>query len=197
MKVLSIILILFYLTLFFSLFSLINNDPCKYKENKDDTGTSTNETTLSGINDLNEKMQKCFSFSHSDIFTKKCCYDKTGDGQCVEEVTGTTTTNIDCPKEGSVYNNCGMAGTYMPLTSAICTEISLVQGYCCYAEFSDGTTACLRTKELNKNKNTATGQMENYLKQVNQSLTIKNVVCKGYNLHHYWIFLIFTVIFLY
>ena len=83
-----------------------------------------------------------------------------------------------------------MAGIYQPLTSATCTEISLVQGYCCYAKFSDNSTACIRTKELNKNKNTATSQMEQYLKDVikqNNSvngLTISEVVCKGYNLKY-------------
>ena len=201
MKVLSFALILFYLTLFFSLFSLINNEPCIYKINKDDNdGTSTNSSTLEGINDENEKMQKCFSFSNSDIFNYKCCYHKNNTNEeCAKE--NSFPTDMSCPEEGTVFNNCGMAGIYMPQTSATCTEISLVQGYCCYAEFSDESTACIRTKDLNKNKNTATGQMKNYLKQVNQKLSlnleINKVVCKGYNLHHNWIFLIFAVIFLF
>ena len=203
MKVLSFALILFYLTLFFSLFALINNESCKYKINKDDNdGTSTNSSTLEGIKDENEKMQKCFSFSNSDIFNHKCCYyNNNTNEECVKENSNENSNDTKCPEEGKVFNNCGMAGIYMPMTSAICTEISLVQGYCCYAEFSDFSTACIRTKELNKNKNTATGQMENYLKQVNEQLnkelTIKKVVCKGYNLHHNWIFLIFAVIFLF
>ena len=194
----SFAFILFYLTLYLSLFTFIYNDPCKYKLDKDSDAIETNSSTLKDFSDLNEKKQKCFSYSNSDVNTGLCCYN-TSSTECTQNTTG---NGVECPKNSTVYNNCGMAGIYQPLTSATCTEISLVQGYCCYAKFSDNSTACIRTKELNKNKNTATSQMEQYLKDVIKQnnnvngLTISEVVCKGYNLKYYLASLIFAVIFL-
>ena len=163
----------------FSLFILVLNEEC-------------NNIDLSNINDDNEKIQKCFSFS--------CCYNETSKN-CSEQ----NNNQKFCPKQIIINNNCGMAGLYQPINETICTEISLVQGYCCYVKFTDNSTSCLRTKELNKkNKNNPTVQMKNYLKlfkeKGNSSLAadfdIKEVICKGnflkYNLM-YFIILIITL----
>ena len=93
-----------------------------------------------------------------------------------------------------------MAGIYQPKTAATCTEISLVQGYCCYANFTDGSSACIRTKELNKDKNSATDDMSKYLNKVKDIVKLSNeftfdkVQCKGYYLKFYMIFLILLII---
>ena len=58
--------------------------------------------------------------------------------------------DYECPKEAIVPNNCGMAGIYQPNSSDICTEISLVQGFCCYVKLKINNTdsySCLRVKK--------------------------------------------------
>ena len=182
-----------------SFFGYVLNGSCKYLEEVGKDPIETNSTTLEGLNN-DEAKQKCFSYSDSDVFPKQCCYD-TDKKLCDNETTG---NNIDCPKKTVVYNNCGMAGIYQPITSDTCTEISLVQGYCCYANFTDGSSACIRTKELNKNKNSKTKQMEKYFEDVKDkynddgnalsSLDFDTVICEGFNLKNYWFFIILTVI---
>ena len=198
MKMTSSSVIIFNIVLL-SFFGYVLNNPCKYLVEVGKDPIETNSTTLEGLND-NEKKQKCFSFSDSDVFNQQCCYD-TANKLCVSK--DTTGTNIDCPKNSLVYNNCGMAGIYQPVTSETCTEISLVQGYCCYANFTDGSSACIRTKELNKNKNSKTKQMENYFQQVKEKdtsnalssdLDFHTVICEGFNLKNYWHFIILAVI---
>ena len=62
-----------------------------------------------------------------------------------------------------IFNNCGMAGIYQPVSEEVCQEISLVQGYCCFAELSNNEKACIRTKKLNKDKNTETSEIKSYV----------------------------------
>ena len=182
-----------------SFFNYALNGPCKYLVEVGKPAIDTNDTTLGSLSEDDAK-QKCFSFSDSDVFGQQCCYNKVTK---LCDSTNTTSDDIDCPKNSLVYNNCGMAGIYQPITSDTCTEISLVQGYCCYANFTDKSSACIRTKELNKNKNSKTKQMENYLKQVKEKdagnalssdLDFVSVICAGFNLKNYWFFIILTVI---
>ena len=199
MKMNSSNVIIFNIVLL-SFFGYVLNDPCKYLVEVGKPAIETNSTTLEGLND-DEKKQKCFSFSNSDVFDHQCCYNKVSQ-ECIKE---TTDVDVVCPKKSQVYNNCGMAGIYQPITSVTCTEISLVQGYCCYANFTDGSSACIRTKELNKNKNSKTNQMEKYFEEVKEkyksdgnelssTLDFDTVICEGFNLKNYWHFIILTVI---
>ena len=207
MKMISFNVILILL----SIFILVINGPCQYEdfENGERKMFSTNASTLESIkgkddNDvLNQKKQKCFSYSNSDVFENQCCYSPSTN-ECYAREPNDNGDN--CPKNSIVFNNCGMAGIYQPMLSDKCTEISLVQGYCCYVAFEDNSSACLRTKELNKDINSTTKQMFNYLDNVKEyykglnsslsdsSLKIKEVVCEGYNLKNYWLFLILAVI---
>jgi len=182
--------------LFISLFIIILNAPCKYRlDNGTETDSDTSNPLETITGDENEKKQKCFSLSHSDVFENQCCYEN---NKCIEKQVNTDPAN--CPQDSIIYNNCGMAGIYQPKTAATCTEISLVQGYCCFASFNDGSSACIRTKELNKDKNTVTDDMNKYLNKIKAIEKEKNttnfdkVQCKGYNLKFYMIFLIFLII---
>ena len=184
--------------LFFSLFIFLNQYPCAYYKSEDGSITDTEkDDPLEGITNENEQKQKCYSYSYSDIFQNKCCYDSAYK-QCYKWESAADDEN--CPKDSVIFNNCGMAGIYQPITNTTCTEISLVQGYCCYASFNDGSTACIRTKELNKEKNSETKDMTNYLgKIISQYQTKKDIkfdkiVCKGYNLKYYSLFLILLFI---
>ena len=182
--------------LFISLFIIILNAPCKYRlDNGTETDSDTSNPLETITGDENEKKQKCFSLSHSDVFENQCCYEN---NKCIEKQVNTDPAN--CPQDSIIYNNCGMAGIYQPKTAATCTEISLVQGYCCFASFNDGSSACIRTKELNKDKNTVTDDMNKYLNKIKAIEKEKNttnfdkVQCKGYNLKFYMIFLILLII---
>ena len=187
---------IFLSILFFSLFILFNQQqPCQYRL---ENGTKTSSDVidpLDGINSIDEQKKTCYSFSHSDIHEGKCCYDSTSK-KCLAEATG-----LECPKDSVIYNNCGMAGIYQPIINETCIEISLVQGYCCFAKFSDGSTACIRTKELEKEKNKVTSDMINYLEKIQakndslKSINFEEVECKGYKLKYYMVYLIFSIIY--
>ena len=172
-------------------FEFILNEACLYKKTKEGESVSTDDHYLNGITDDNEKKQMCFSLSHSDSQDEKCCYKN---GGCEKYETG---TDANCPVETQIFNNCGMAGIYQPLTKEICTEISLVQGYCCFVKTKSKGTACIRTKELNKEKNTVTDQMKKYINDngVNAN-EIESVECKGDYFQFYWLLIIFAVIFI-
>ena len=171
------------------IFTKVLSAPCSYVEN---AGEATKTTDANFLKDLSgdEAKQKCFSLSDSDVQDGKCCFDN---NECVTDNTGDTTK--ECPVETNVDNNCGLAGIYQPLTSSTCTDISLVQGYCCFVKLKNNMgTSCIRTKELNKEKNTPTEQMSKYIFSFNHNYEIESVVCKGFNLKRYWLIFVFVAI---
>ena len=119
--------------------------------------------------------QYCYSLSFIDG-NKKCCYQSE---KCLSK--DKDSTDFGCPTYSTIYNNCGMAGFLEPLNSDICTEISLVQGYCCYVETDKGK-ACIRTKKLEKDVNVTTEQIDKHVKAINKEAIITKVICKGWNL---------------
>ena len=175
MKMSSFIRLNLSLVLLLMSFNKILNIPCASAD-------------LTGLSD-SEKKQTCFSLSNTEGNEGTCCLN----GEvCALGTTGT------CPKSNTeVPNNCGMAGIYEPQVSSICKEISLVQGYCCYVKLKkkDDTysSACIRTKKLNKNKNEATDQITKY---VGNDYTIESVDCHGANIKYYWLFIIATMMLL-
>ena len=193
--------------LFILSFKKVLLDGCDYYSSKDDEeknspkNTDTdNDEYLSGLTG-DAARQKCYSLSNSKANTGQCCFNPTTN-KCIKEGTGTS----ECPvKADQIYNNCGMAYIYEPITSDTCTEISLVQGYCCYLKYTIGSadhTACVRTKELNKNKNSATSQMNDYIQKCKDANSITNdvliteVKCHGLFISCFWKFLIFAFIIL-
>ena len=158
---------------------------CEYKEKA--VGEVKNTDTSDFLNKFSkdeEKKRACFSLSTN---VQKCCYVGT---KCT-----TTGAQDECPKDSIIINNCGLAGIYQPIASEVCTEISLVEGYCCYVKTKNSGTACVRTKELKKkNKNHPTDQIIKYVKNFNEE--IESVECKGNNLIYYSLIFIFSFIFL-
>ena len=184
--------------LFFSVYIISNQLPCQYKL---ENGTQVNTDEKDPFEESDseeEKRQSCYSLSHSDIFQNKCCYYNKKCYEGSDNPINDTDTN--CPKFSEIYNNCGMAGVYQPILEKTCTEISLVQGYCCYVNFTGGSSACIRTKELQKEKNKITSDIENYIGRIKEkekekeSLSVLQVVCKGYNLKYYMMFIILSII---
>ena len=85
-------------------------------------------------------------------------------------------------------------GIHQPITTEIYTEISLVQGYCCFVKTESGATACIRTKELNKDKTKATNEIIDYVNKHNNIFIIKSVQCDGGYLKYYYLMLILFLI---
>ena len=175
---------LLFITLLLTLISLCHNDPekCKYQSDKDDKkGIYVDDAYFNKQDDDKKREQICHSLSHSPVNKDKCCYDKTLD-TCVSETAEviSNTDRYDCPIGTEVHNSCGMAGVYQPFQSSICTEISLVDGYCCFVKSKiDGvnTTSCLRTKKINKDKNSETEQIKKYLEHFGAEFV--EMTCNG------------------
>ena len=134
--------------------------------------------------------QKCFSLSYNNGNDDACCYKagtaSTSKGCFKEQTLGSSIpSGYDCQKRSVIYNNCGMAGVFEPLNSKTCTEISLVQGYCCYVEIGEDPNknkACIRTKKLEKDVNVTTDQIDKHVRDIDINAKVSKVICKGWNL---------------
>ena len=106
-------------------------------------------------------------------------------------ISGTLTT---------ITNNCGMAQWCQPSSKETCTEISLVDGYCCFVKTSSHGNACIRQGEIDEdNKNEITDEMRNAVKRLNTGTgepVITSVECKGYYIAFYGLSLLLLAIML-
>ena len=110
----------------------------------------------------------------------------------------------DCPSGTNgntvITNNCGMAQWCQPSSREICTEISLVDGYCCYVETQSHGKACIRQGEIDEdNKNEITDEMRKAVKRLYSGTdepVIKSVQCKGYYIAFYGLSLLLLAIML-
>ena len=158
-----------------------NGAKCNYGYNNEALDVYLNGT---------DAKQRCFDLSNN-FNNPACCYyeDKEGKKECVPKSDGLHSKYI-CPEDTLVPNNCGLAGIYQPETSSICTEITLVQGYCCYVGVKDGDNkpkySCLRTKKLAKEKDKAPEQITSYVTNKNQNYVVDSCVCWNYYLHYFW-----------
>ena len=106
--------------------------------------------------------------------------------------TGTTGTKIT--------NNCGMVKFNQPTKKEDCTEISLVDGYCCFVETTSHGKACIRQGEIDEdNKNEITDEMRKAVKRLNTVAgepVIEKVQCKGYYITIYGLSLLLLAVML-
>ena len=172
------------------------DDPCIYKEKRTQSQNNiTDDKFLSNINSEDGKKQKCFSLSNSDVFQFKCCYDK-ANKLCIKD-PGSASGTIVCPQEATtIVNNCGMAGIYQPVTAERCTEISLVDGYCCFLKTKDGKTACVKKKEIDEDdKNMITDDIKKYLQENSISeADIDSLKCNGFLLKNFLSSILFLLV---
>ena len=197
----------YFLLLIIILFqSTLQYTGCRYKETVDQTEYSvTNDTYLDSTSGTDAKKQKCYSLSNSDIFDDKCCYSKNTDGKEVCSKEDDSGYDKDCPKETTIPNNCGMGGVYQPVDPTICTEISLVSGYCCYVKTTDGKTFCGSRDEMDDdNKNEVPDDVRDYVSNYiankpdsdNNDYTntkVDSIICEGYNLKFYGLLLLISM----
>ena len=158
-----------------------NEDGCKYYT-ASGTEATTGDDYLKGSN-ADENKQSCFSLSTA---IKKCCYNK----NTKECETGSTTSDpVYCPDTSDIKNNCGMALFYQPVSKEACTEISLVNGYCCFVKTKTKGRACLKQDEIDEDeKDEITDYMKDYFRNrlgINPDTEIKSVQCEGFLLKYY------------
>ena len=159
--------------------------PCQYYESPS-TLKDTDASYLSSANEEDEKKQKCFSLSNSDINTGLCCYNSQ-DKLC--EQAERSSGNVYCPVNSVIHNNCGMARFYQPESKEACTEISLVNGYCCFVKTNSKGKACLKQDEIDEDeKDEITDYMKDYFRNrlgLNPDTEIVSVQCEGSLLKYY------------
>ena len=162
-----------------------NEDGCKYYT-ASGTEATTGDDYLKGSN-ADENKQSCFSLSTA---SKKCCYNMGSDGKetCVER-DPTINNDPNCPDDSEINNNCGMALFYQPVSKEACTEISLVNGYCCFVKTKTKGRACLKQDEIDEDeKDEITDYMKDYFRNrlgINPDTEIKSVQCEGSLLKYY------------
>ena len=176
--------------------SFCANNFCYYRQKSGVDPIKTDSAYLNSYTNITEKKQACFSLSNSDVNSNKCCF-KASDNTCVED-DGINT--YECPEDTKITNNCGLARYYQPLTAKVCTEISLVDGYCCFVNTINYGTACVRQSEIDEDDKTAiTDDIKNYVnkfKTGNLDTTVANVECNGYYLKYYEIFVLLLAVML-
>ena len=161
-----------------------NEVGCKYYT-ASGTEATTGDDYLKGSN-ADENKQSCFSLSTA---SKKCCYSKDGNNKetCVEGLLANGRPN--CPEDSEIHNNCGMALFYQPESKEACTEISLVNGYCCFVKTNNHGNACLKQDEIDEDeKDEITDYMKDYFRNrlgYNPDTEIKSVQCEGSLMKYY------------
>ena len=123
------------------------------------------------------------------LFQQSIC-----DGESAPSGTTGTSTKIT--------NNCGMVQWFQPTTKEHCTEISLVDGYCCFVKTSSHGNACIRQGEIDEdNKNEITDEMKKAVNRLKKStisgnVEIESVQCKGYYIAFYGLSLLLLAVML-
>ena len=144
------------------------------------TQATTDDDYLKSSN-ADENKQTCFSLSGAN---NPCCYKKdssTGKQTCESGLEVSDGGDISCPKATKIHNNCGMALFYQPESKEACTEISLVNGYCCFVKTKSKGKACLKQDEI-------TDYMKDYFRNrlgYNPDEEIVSVQCEGSLLKYY------------
>ena len=86
-----------------------------------------------------------------------------------------------------------MAKFYQPQTEDACTEISLVDGYCCHVKTKEHGTACVRQDEIDEDDKTKIyDEMRDAVKRLKLTTgdadpEVTKVVCEG-NYMTYYVF---------
>ena len=198
--------LLFILSILLFHSSFCQDKGCAYKTYKGQTSANYNYTNDKYLtsSQKEENKQKCFSLSNSDALNNECCYKTNASdnkGYCVDLGPNPNPgADTECPTNSKLTNNCGMALYYQPVSHEICTEISLVDGYCCYVETKNNGNVCLKQDSINEdNKKEISDYMKDYFKnklKLNED-EIKAVYCKGFYFSYYaFLLLLLSVIYL-
>ena len=126
--------------------------------------------------------------------------------QSICDVDGDTPATPDTPAGTTetptkITNNCGMVQWNQPTKKEHCTEISLVDGYCCFVVTSSHGNACIRQGEIDEdNKNEITDEMRKAVNRLRTeepaNVAITSVQCKGYYITIYGLSLLLLAVML-
>ena len=179
----ALTLLLFSL-IFFQHSIFADPNGCIYKDS-----IRTDATYLTqNADEINNNKLKCFSLSNSDINSDLCCYYNSGTQQFCAKESENSGLTLECPTNSIIANNCGMSLFFQPQSADECTEISLVDGFCCYVETRSHGKACVRTDEIDEDDKTKiTDEIKNAVNKLKMSPTtetgdveITSVKCEGY-----------------
>ena len=186
------------LIIFLISFSSILSNGCKYINEKDEVSI-TNANFLDLYKDTSLKRLACYSLSNDTNYTQNCCYDETEQQCIIQEDLSNLKANVSCPTYSLVPNTCGLAYFYQPDFKENCTDISLVNGYCCYAKGKykgNDWKACIRFNELNDDKKPKSTDIINAIsKQLKLTLTDITYECNGLYTKLIWNLFIIGIIF--
>ena len=163
---------LFILYVFSLNLQLSKQDECKYG---DYFKTDEEKNTM-----MNEEL--CLSFSYQ--FGNSVC-KFTNETKACESVTEGDFSSSKYTLS-KVSNNCGFNGFFEPLIRDNCTDIKLVEGHCCYVNYTlpDAATirkSCLRTNKFKKQGDTP-GDVSELVTKINKDIKIITVDCKESNI---------------
>ena len=187
-------------------FSFCADVGCQYRTeaSQDSTNAPYTDHKYLTSNDPNQNIQSCFSLSHSDLVTDQCCYKiNTTDnkGYCIDKIRSGSPSGLTCPTDTvtGVKNNCGMALYYQPMTTDICTEVSLVDGVCCFVQTKNHGKVCLRQDKVDEDKkDKITDYMKDYfrnkLKINDPDNEIEKVYCNGNYIKFYGMLLLLLAV---
>ena len=187
--------LLFIILMLFQQSILADPTGCIYKTSSS-SGTSTTDSNYL-TKEEKANIQTCFSLSFSDVNNGQCCYVKVGDKEYCTTDTSVADADVKCPEtddyKSKIANNCGMAKFYQPQTEDACTEISLVDGYCCHVKTKEHGTACVRQDEIDEDDKTKIyDEMRDAVKRLKLTSgdadpEVTKVVCEG-NYMTYYVF---------
>ena len=131
-------------------------------------------------NMMNEEL--CLSFSYQ--FGNSVCQFTNETKACESVSEEDFSSNKYALTE--VSNNCGFNGFFEPLIRGDCTDIKLVEGHCCYVNYTlpDAATirkSCLRTNKFKKQGDTP-GDVSELVTKINKDIKIITVDCKESNI---------------
>ena len=166
---------LFILYVFSLNLQLSKQDECKYGDYF--------KTDEEKNNTMNEEL--CLSFSYQ--FGNSVCQFTNETKACESVSEGEFSSSSSKYALTNVSNNCGFNGFFEPLIRDNCTDIKLVEGHCCYVNYTlsaeDSTIrkSCLRTNKF-KEKGEIPGDISELVKNINQNIKIITVDCKESNI---------------
>ena len=169
---------LFILYVFSLNLQLSKQDECKYGDY-----FKSNEGNIV----MNEELCLSFSYQFGNSvckFTENESSDPTCESVSEEDFSSNPSNKYTLTE---VSNNCGFNGFFEPLIRDNCTDIKLVEGHCCYVNYTlsaeDSTIrkSCLRTNKF-KEKGEIPEDISELVKNINQNIKIITVDCKESNI---------------
>ena len=152
------------------------------------------ECNFGDYNITEPSKETCRPFSY--IFGNQICYFN--GTNCTNETENSV--NDKYYKQAEVHNNCGKASFFEPQNEKDCNVTTLVEGQCCYTNYSRKNDSsihysCIRTSK-DKEKDIKNDINQFFNKYYNSEYEVNSVICSGGITKFYYIFIFILIIFL-